>query len=62
MPHAVKKRPRVVATVTLDEGIQERIEAIRAAGLALNVSAAARAGIEAELVRLEETAKKLGKR
>lgn len=43
----------VAVTVRLDERLVKRIEAARARGIPINVSAAARAGILAELDRVE---------
>lgn len=60
IPYRVKRR--IVTTVTLDEDIADRIAAVREAGLALNVSKAARAGILAELEGLEAAVAILKKR
>ncbi len=55
-------KQRFVTTVMLDEDLAARIAAVREAGLALNVSAAARAGIVAEVERLEAAARKLARK
>lgn len=56
IPHNVKAR--FVTTITLDQELVDRIAAVETAGVPFNRSAAARAGIVAELERAEATVAK----